>query len=281
MPRVPVRRRAVVTTGPAFLAALAAHGRSGSAQPRGAADAVRAGLAPTGRLRAALIVSNPVLVRRDPAAGTLGGVSVELATALAVRIGVPFEPVPYANPARYAESLSAEIPWDVGFAARDPARGQFLDFSPDFMHVDNVFLVPAGSGLSAASDIDRPGVRVAVPQGSAPDLFLTRTLRMAGLVRVPGGADQAVEVLASGRADAYGENAHLLHDVMGRLPTGGRILDGRFNVVRMAVAVPKGRGPEALQEVGRFVASARRDGTVARAIGRAGLRGVHVAPDES
>jgi hypothetical protein len=167
-----------------------------------------------------LIVSNPVLVRRDAATGNLGGVSVELATALAGHLGVPLEPVPYANPARYAESLSREIPWDAGFAARDPARGEFLDFSPNFMEVDNVFLVPAGSRLTRASEVDRPGIRVAVPQGSAPDLFLTRTLRNAEVVRVAGGADQAVEVLASGRADAYGENAHLLHGVMGGSPRG-------------------------------------------------------------
>lgn len=157
-------------------------------------------------------------------------------------------------------------------------RGQFVDFSPTYMEVDNVFLVPAGSRLATAADVDRAGVRVAVPRGSAPDLFLARTFRSAELVRVPGGAEAAAEVLASGRADAYGENAHLLHGVMARLPAGARVLEGRFNVVQMAIALPKGRGAAALDFLGRFVAEARRDGTVARAIERAGLRGVHVAP---
>ena len=86
-------------------------------------------------------------------------------------------------------------------------------------------------------------------------------------------------MLSSGRADAYGENAHLLHGVMARLPSGARILDGRFNVVQMAIAVPKGRDAAGLDYLGRFVAEVRRDGTVAGAIERAGLRGVHVAPD--
>ena len=216
---------------------------------------------------------------RDAPTGDLGGVSVDLATAVAGHLGVQLDLVPYANPARYAESLAREIPWDVGFAARDLARGEFLDFSPNFMEVDNVFLVPAGSRLIRASEVDQRGIRVAAPQGSAPDLFLTRTLRNAEVVRVPGGADQAMEALASGRADAYGENAHLLHGVMERLPTGARILDGRFNVVQMAVAVPKGRDQAGMDHLVRFMAQAKREGIVARAIERAGLRGVHVAPD--
>jgi polar amino acid transport system substrate-binding protein len=272
------RRRAIRAAAP-LLAALAGPRGVALAQPPPAPDAARAALAPTGRLRAALILSNPVLVRRDAATGALGGVSVELARALAERLGVAMEPVPYANPAAYAASLQGEIPWDAGFAARDPARGEFLDFSPTFMEVDNVFLVPAGSRLAAAAEVDRPGVRVAVPRGSAPDLFLTRNLRSAELVRMPGGAEAAVEVLTSGQADAYGENAHLLHGVMARLPAGARVLEGRFNVVQMAIAVPKGRGAAGLDFLARFVAEARRDGTVARAIERAGLRGVHVAPD--
>ena len=272
-------RRSMIHAAAPLFAASVATSRLALAQSGPVPSAARQALAPAGRLRAALIVSNPVLVRRDAATDHLGGVSVELATALAGHLGVPLEPVPYANPARYAESLAREIPWDAGFAARDPARGEFLDFSPNFMEVDNVFLVPAGSRLASASEVDQPGIRVAVPQGSAPDLFLTRTLRNVEVVRVPGGVDQAVEVLASGRADAYGENAHLLHGVMGRLSAGARLLEGRFNVVQMAIAVPKGRDPAGMELLTQFVAQAKRDGIVARAIERAGLRGVHVAPD--
>jgi polar amino acid transport system substrate-binding protein len=275
-----LRRKMWVTTA-AIVVGFACPRGGARAQSRtaDAAVAARDALAPTGRLRAALILSNPVLVRRDAATGALDGVSVEVARALADRLGVPLEPVPYANPARYTESLRGDIPWDVGFAARDPARGEFVAFSPTYMNVDNVFLVPLGSPLQTTEDVDRAGVRVAVPQGSAPDLFLTRTLRNAEVVRVPGGADAAVDVLASDRADAYGENAHLLHGVMARLPSGARILDGRFNVVQMAIAMPKGRDAAGLDYLGRFVTEVRRDGTVVGAIERAGLRGVHVALD--
>jgi polar amino acid transport system substrate-binding protein len=252
MPRRPRLRRRELWVAASILAGLARLRGGARAQSRTVGDAAtRDALAPTGRLRAALILSNPVLVRRDAATGAFGGVSVEVARALADRLGVPLEPVPYANPARYAESLRGDIPWDAGFAARDPARGEFVEFSPTYMEVDNVFLVPPGSPLLTARDVDRAGVRVAVPQGSAPDLFLTRTLRNAEVVRVSGGAEVAVDTLASCRADAYGENAHLLHGVMARLPPGARILEGRFNVVQMAIAVPKGRGRARLARAGR------------------------------
>jgi polar amino acid transport system substrate-binding protein len=279
MPGFLCSRRRVIRAATPLLAALVGRRGVALAQLSPDSSAARQALAPMGRLRAALIVSNPVLVWHDATTGNLGGVSVELAAGLAGHLGVPLEPVLYANPARYTGSLSHDIPWDTGFAARDPARGEFLDFSPNFMEVNNVFLVPAESRLTRASEVDQPGIRVAVPQGSAPDLFLTRTLRNAEVVRVPGGADQAVEVLASGRADAYGENAHLLHGVMGRLAAGARILEDPFNVVQMAIAVPKGRDPAGLELLGHFLAQAKRDGTVSHAIERAGLRGVHVAPD--
>ncbi|MCB4821277.1 transporter substrate-binding domain-containing protein [Roseicella aerolata] len=277
MPRLPCTRRWVLRGAAPLLAAAAIPRGMARAQP--VPEAARAALAPTGRLRAALILSNPVLVQRDSATGAPVGVSVELARALAGRLGVPLEPVPYATPAQYAESLAGEIPWDAGFAARDPARGQFLDFSPTFMEVDNVFLVPPGSRLASLADMDQPGVRIAVPRGSGPDLFLSRSIRNAEIVRLPGGAEPAREALLSGRADAYGENAHFLHGVMARLPAGARILEGRFNVVQMAIALPKGRGAEGLDYLRQFVAEMKRDGSIARAIGQAGLRGVHVAPD--
>src|SRR3954466_14319179 len=100
-------------------------------------DAV-AQLAPNGELRAALIVSNPVLVTRTPD-GQLGGVSVELAGALAAKLGVPVHLVPYENPARYTESLGKDE-WDIGLAARDPSRAEFLVFSDVFMEVDNGYV---------------------------------------------------------------------------------------------------------------------------------------------
>lgn len=267
------RLRAIVgragMVGLMALLAVAA-GTGGAAQ---AQDPERARVAPTGVLRAALIASNPVLVSRD-ADGRLGGVSVELARALGAALGVPVQLVPFENPARYNESLGTGA-WDVGLAARDPSRAEFLLFSEPFMEVDNGYAARPGFALGGADEADRAGIRIAVAQGSAPDAFLSRTLRQAALVRVPGGLGAAVDVLATGRADLYGENLNLAHRIVRELP-GATVVAGRFNRVQMAIAVPK-TSEAALPAVNRFVADAGTRDLIARAIVRAGLSGVRPA----
>jgi polar amino acid transport system substrate-binding protein len=163
----------------------------------------------------------------------------------------------------------------VGLAARDPSRGEFLAFSDVFMEVDNGYVGRPGLPLKTAEEVDRPGIKVAVAQGSAPDGFLTRTLKNAEIVRVPGGLPPARDVLATTRADVYGENVHLAHRIAAELP-GATVLDGRFNVVQMSIAVPK-TNAAALPIVNDFVRDAKRDGLIAQAIARASLRGVRPA----
>src|SRR3954471_19418570 len=193
-------------------------------------------LAPKGELRAGLILSNPVLVTRG-AEGQLGGISVELARALAAKLGVPVRLIPYENPARYNASLGQDE-WDIGLAARDPSRGEHLAFSDVFMEVDNGYVARPGLSLKTADQVDRAGIKIAVAQGSAPDGFLTRTIKNAEIVRIPGGFESVREVLSAGRADVYGENVHLASRIAAELP-GAVVLDGRFNLVQMSIAVPK------------------------------------------
>jgi polar amino acid transport system substrate-binding protein len=249
----------------ALIGALAATPFAARAQSDAASK-----LAPTGELRAALIASNPVLVTRG-AAGELGGVSVELARAFAARLGLRLRLMPYDNPARYNESLGKDA-WDIGLAARDPARGEHLAFSDVFMEVDNGYVARPGSALKTADEVDRAGVKIAVAQGSAPDGFLTRTIKNAEIVRVPGGPAPARDALSTGRADVYGENVHLAHRIAAEL-SGAMVLEGRFNVVSMSIAVPK-HNAAALAIVNDFIAAAKRDGLIAEAIARAGLKGV-------
>lgn len=228
---------------------------------------------PARPLRVAIILSNPVLVTRGPD-GVAGGLSVGLARALAERLGRALELVGYENPARYNASLGQGA-WDVGLAARDPARGEHLAFSVPFLEVDNGYVAVAGSALRHAEEVDRPGIRVAVAEGSAPDGVLTRNLRAATLVRVPGGQEAARAALTEGRADVYGENVHLAHRIAETLP-GTRVLEGRFNLVLMSIAVPKSEAEQAMPAINAFVAEALRDGLVARLIAEAGLRGVRL-----
>jgi polar amino acid transport system substrate-binding protein len=229
-------------------------------------------LAPTGTLRAALIVSNPVLVTRRPD-GTLGGVSVAVARSLAAHLGVPIELKPYDNPARYNESLATDE-WDIGLAARDPSRAEHLAFSVPFMEVDNGYVARPGAVPTNAEEVDRAGVRIAVAQGSAPHTVLRGLIKNAEIVPVPGGFEPAREALAAGKADVYGENLHLAHRIADALP-GARVLPGRFNVVQMAIGVRK-RGAAALSGVDEFINRIRADGTVQKAIAEAGLRGVRI-----
>lgn len=237
--------------------------------------AARSELAGTGKLRAGLILSNQVLVTRHPQTGELQGVTVSLGTSLAKHLGVPFAPVGYPNPAALVQSFGRNE-WDIAFLAFDPSRARDVDFSPPYMVVDNTYLVPAASKLQSVETADRPGVRIAVAERSAPDLFLSRTLKIAQIVRVPGGADAAIEVLSSGRADAYAENAHMLTLYAQRLP-GSRVLEGRYTVIQHAIATPKGR-TAAAEFVTQFVEQSKRDGTVRNAIAQAGLRRAEVAP---
>jgi len=229
-------------------------------------------LYPTGKLRAALIASNPVLVTRRPD-GTLGGVSVAVARALAAHLGVPVDLKPYDNPARYNESLATDD-WDIGLAARDPSRAEHLAFSVTFMEVDNGYVARPGAAPTDADEVDRPGVKIAVAQGSAPHTVLRRLIKNAEVIPVPGGFEPAREALATGKADVYGENLHLAHRIADALP-GARVLPGRFNVVQMAIGV-RMRAAAALPAVDEFVNRIRADGTVQKAILEANLRGVRV-----
>jgi polar amino acid transport system substrate-binding protein len=229
-------------------------------------------LSPTGKLRVALIASNPVLVTRNTD-GSLGGVSVSVARTLAARLGVPVELKPYDNPARYNESLATDD-WDIGLAARDPSRAEHLGFSATFVEVDNGYVARLGAAPTTAEEVDRTGVKIAVAQGSAPHAVLQRLIKNAEIVPVPGGFEPAREALATGKADVYGENLHLAHRIADALP-GARVLPGRFNVVQMAIGVRK-QAAAALPTVDEFVNRIRSDGTVQRAITEAGLRGVRI-----
>src|SRR3954447_6319567 len=197
-------RREAVT---AAIGALAAPWTFAGARAEAASNA--ATLCPTGKLRAALIASNPVLVTRRPD-GTLGGVSVAIARALASHLDVPVELKPYENPARYNESLATDD-WDIGLAARDPARADHLTFSEAFMEVDNGYVARAGATPTNAEEVDRPRVKIAVAQGSAPHSVLRGLIRNAEIIPVPGGFEPARDVLAKGEADVYAENLHLAH----------------------------------------------------------------------
>ena len=270
------KRRHLIEGGSAWaLIALAVVLVSGCVSAPSVPPAARAELTPTGKLRVGLILSNQVLVSKDPSTGELRGVTVNLGKVLAQRLGVPFEPVEYANPAALVKSFGTNE-WDIAFLAFDPARAKEVDFSPSYMEVDNTYLVTARSKVEAVELADQSGITIAVLERSAPDLFLSRNLKLAKVLRVSGGLEAAIEALASGKADAYAENAHMLSLYADRL-SGSRVLEGRYTVIQHAVATPKGKAA-ASEYLKTFVEEAKADGTVSEAIRAAGLRRTRVAP---
>src|ERR1700689_3811781 len=141
---------------------------------------VRTDLAPTGTLRASINLGNPVLAQGTPTAPS--GVTVDIARELGARLGVPVELVCFDAARDSLEAMRAGRA-DICFLAIDPARAETVAFTPPYVVIEGVFAVPPDSPLTSAADVDRPGVRVGVKQGSAYDLFLSRTLAHAEIVR--------------------------------------------------------------------------------------------------
>jgi polar amino acid transport system substrate-binding protein len=207
---------------------------------------------------------------KDGKTGETRGVAWDLGQALAARLGVPFEPVVFARPAEIVAGLK-DGKADLTFTNASPARAKVLDFTPPILAIEQGYLVPAASSLRRADEVDRPGVRVGMTAGSTTEGILSREGKSMTRVRA-ASLKEAAELLASGKIDAFATNKAILSELSDRIP-GSRILDGRFGVEHMALGIPKGRDAAGLAYLDRFAAEARKDGTVDRAVARAGVRG--------
>ena len=236
--------------------------------------AVRAALAPTGTLRVALNMSNALLTATDPATGEPCGLAADLGHELGQRLGVPVALLPYPNPGVLADAASTGV-WDVGFIGAEPQRAQEIDFTSAYVEIEATYLVPPDSPLRAIAEVDRLGVRIAVPERSAYELYLTRSLQHAQLVRIQG-ADNAFKRFVADHLDALaGLRPRLVtdHDAL----PGSRLLDGNFTAVQQAAGAPKGR-PIGAQYLCAFIEDIKSTGLVARTIARHNVRGLTVAP---
>lgn len=231
-------------------------------------------LAPTGTLRVGLI-SVPVHAIRDPYSGELRGVSHDLGRELAARLGVPFAPIMYPNPALYVAAGQAGQ-WDVGSLGVVPEREALFAFAPPHLEVDYGYLVSSQTPIASIGEVDRAGVRVALVSRSASEIAFTKELRNASVVRGPDLA-ALIDLVLIGEADVIAAQKTNLYDIAPRVP-GSRVLDGRPGSEKQALAVPKERDAAALTYVRAFVQDAKRQGLVQQAIDRAGVRGVSVAP---
>jgi polar amino acid transport system substrate-binding protein len=235
--------------------------------------AVRAELAPTGKLRVGLNMSNVLLTATDAATGKPKGLAADLGMELGKRLGVPVELVPFPNPGAVADAAKTGV-WDVGFIGAEPQRANEIDFTAAYVEIEATYLVPPGSPIKTISDVDRKGVRIAISGRSAYDLYLERNLKHAELVRERG--DEVFKRFVSDKLDAMAGLRPGLVKNQEALP-GSRILDGNFTAVQQAAGAPKGR-PAGAKYLKDFIEDVKATGLVAKLIEKNNVRGLSVAP---
>ena len=234
----------------------------------------RSDLGPSGTLRVGINQGNFLVVTKDPVSGELRGIAVDLARELGRRAGLPVEFITYASAGKMAEAVKTGA-WDVAFLGAEPERRNEISFTPAYLEIEATYLVPAGSPIRAIAEVDRDGVRIAVAAKSAYDLFLSRTVQRARLMRAEG-IDASFKLFVADKLEALaGLKPRLVADA--QVLPGSRILDGRFTAIQQAIGTPKGRDAAAIY-LRDFIEDAKASGLVAEAMEKHGVRGVSVAP---
>jgi polar amino acid transport system substrate-binding protein len=235
---------------------------------------VRAAFTPTGKLRASINLGNPILAYQGDDGGARG-VSVDLAGEFARRLNVELELV-VVDAAGKSVDMVASDNADIGFFAIDPVRGANIAFSAAYVLIEGCYLVKQDSPIRANEEVDAAANRVVVGKGSAYDLYLTRTLQHAQILRSPTSPTVVDTFLEQGAEVAAGVKQQLEADAQ---RFGGlRLLDGRFMVIQQAMGTPRSRGIDAAAFLAHFVEQMKASGFVADALARHGIQGASVAP---
>ena len=235
-----------------------------------ATAAIASDLAPTGIVRASINLGNPVLAQGTATAPT--GVTVDIAREVGARLGVPVQFVCFDAARKSFEAMLAGHA-DLCFLAVEPAREAEIAFTAPYVVIEGVFAVPQDSPFSTAADVDRAGVRIGVKRGSAYDLFLTRTLAHASVVRGEEGVD---EFRAQGLEVAAGIRQPMTEYV--RTNPDVRLIDDRFMQIQQAVGTSQAKRPETVQFLRDLVEDLKATGFVADALRRANQSAAAVAP---
>ena len=233
-------------------------------------DAARSELAPTGKLRAGMNLGNTLFTTKDAASGELRGVSVDVMRELASRLGVPVEFVVHATPGDVADASAAGT-WDVAVLAIEQARAEKIAFSPAMTEIEATYVVQKNSPLQSVGQVDASGIRISAPEKAGYELYLTRTLRNATLVRTKS-VQASIDLFNERRADALAGLKPALLESMGKIPDG-RLLEGKFMTVNHGLGVPRER-PAAAEYLKAFVEEMKASGFVARSIERHGVQGL-------
>jgi polar amino acid transport system substrate-binding protein len=236
--------------------------------------AARAELAPGGKLRVGINHSNFLLVTPGSPQGAPKGIAPDLALELARRAGVPAQFVSFDAAGKLADAVKgAEV--DIGFLGNEPQRADVISFSPAYVELPVTYLVPAGSALRALGEVDRAGVRIAVSARSAYDLYLSRNLKHAQLVRAEGIPASVALFVAEKLEALAGLKPGLMAEAQ-KLP-GARVLEGQVTAVQQSIGAPKDR-KAAAQYLRDFVEDIKRSGLVGQTVEKHGVKGINVAP---
>lgn len=230
---------------------------------------------PTGTLRASINLGNPILANKDAQTGQPFGVSVDLAREFAKRLGVDIELVVFDAAGKSVEAVTEERA-DIGFFAVDPLRGAGITFTAPYVLIEGFYLVRNESQVRNNADVDHEINRVAVGKGSAYDLFLTRELKHARIVRAPTSPTVVRTFMEQGLEIAAGVKQQLEADCL--VTPGLRLLDECFMVIQQAMGMPRSRGETAGNYLRGFVEEMKASGFVAESLTRHGILGASVAP---
>ena len=235
---------------------------------------IRAELAPTGILRAAIYTGNFLLVNAQGASDDPTGVSPDIAAEIARRLGTPLKLVLYPDPGLLGDAAAAGE-WDIGNIGAEPQRAQTIAFSNAYCEIGSTYLVPAGSKIQTIEEVDRANIRIAAKGLAAYGLWLENNLRHAELVRTPT-VDASFDAFVEQELDALaGIRPRLLLD-LARLP-GARILEGQFSAVQQSVGTPRDRQASAAW-IAEVVEDLKASGFVSDAIAKHKVSGLSVAP---
>jgi polar amino acid transport system substrate-binding protein len=243
---------------------------AGCAATRPAVDpAARAALAPTGTLRVGVYPGSPTSLVKDVKTGAPAGVSHDLAFELGERLGVPVKVVQFSRVAQVLDALKAgEV--DLTVTNATEVRARDMDFTEPLVQLELGYLVPPSSAIKSIADVDRPGVRVGVAQGSTSQTTLGRQYKNATIVPAASLA-QAKEMFASHAIDTFATNKGILFEMSDGLPQY-QVLDGRWGVEHLAIAIPKGRR-QGMPYLTEFARELKASGKLQAMVERAGLRG--------
>lgn len=239
-------------------------------------------LAPTGALRAAINYGNGVLAQRGANEQDAKGVSADLARELAKRLGVPVTFIGFNAAGKVFEALKAPgsdpNKWDIAFLAIEPVRAAEIAFTAPYVIIEGTYMVRKESPLKSVGDVDRAGHRIAVGPNSAYDLFLTRTLKHAQLVRADaGGGEAMIKMFLNDKLDAAAGVRQPLEEYAKTDPDV-RVMSDRFMDIRQAMGTPQGRAAGA-QYLKGFIEEMKASGFVADALRRSNQQAT-VAPAE-